>query len=859
MKILKKNTKNSLIALFVILIVMATSVLVDLPSANAHSPPWQIPTWAYVAPAPEVVGVGQQMSFVMFLTLVPPGALVGNGIMWQGYMLYITKPDGSNDTLGPFSTDSVGNTYTSYTPSQVGKYTVTFKFPGQVLTTTGTYANDTFLPSQNTATFIVQTDPIPQNPVYPLPSEYWTHPIEGQNENWYKIASNWLAGPQTVTPAGVQDDYFQKDGIAPNSAHIMWTKPIEDGGIVGGTGLNVEGNAFYSGTQYNPRFDNPIIMHGRLYYEVPYGNSAGGGGFKCVDLLTGEDKWFLNTTGVGAPSFGYYYAYEMYNQHGVVPEGWLFTNNFARAIGPRTGVPSTLNITNVPSGTEIMGPSGEHLRYTISNAGNTTAPNWRLTQWNSSNVFNTASSGNIPANCPLTPVRPGTTYWNGSLWVSSTERTQQGYASVTTPAYDWNASITGFGTGMSSPSVQAIMYGDLILGRNGTLSSTTNYQPYITYWAISLKPESRGQMMWKKNIEAPPNNMTLMSESAAEGVWIMTYKETMQWLGYDMYTGNLLWGPTPSEEEPFGYYSWTTGGMNTNSIAYGKYFSAGYSGCVYCYDLKNGTLLWKYMANATSSIFARHTTHIGAISDGKLYIGTHEHSANTPLIKDNKVRCINATNGEEIWTMSGWGAAYSFAVADGYIVYLNLYDHQIYCVGKGPSGTTVSASPKVSVNGDGVLIEGTVTDESPSSKAKGSAAVSDGSMADWMAYKFMQKPKPTNTVGVEVTLDVIDPNNNYIHIGRVTSDAAGQFKKLWVPDVPGEYTIIATFEGSESYWPSYAETAVGVEEVQSTPAPTAQPEASIADTYFVPAIAAIIVLLALVLVILAMLMLRKRP
>ena len=821
----------SLVTFFLLLTI--TAPLVILPTAEAHTPPWQIPTWAYVAPAPEVVGVGQQMTFVMFLTLMPPGSSVNNDVRWRGYMLYITKPDNSNDTLGPFSTDSVGNTYAGYTPTQIGNYTVTFKFPGQVLTTTGTYANDTFLPSQDTATFIVQADPIQQDPSYPLPSEYWTRPIEGQNDRWFQVASNWLAGPQTVTPAGVGDDYFQKDGIAPNSAHIMWTKPLEDGGIVGGTGLEIEGNAFYSGTQYNPRFDSPIIMHGRLYYEVPYGNSAGGGGYKCIDLRTGEERWYLNTTGVGAPTFGYYYGYEMYNQHGVVPEGWLFTNNFGRAIDPSTGVPSTLNITNVPSGTAIMGLSGEHLRYAIANIGNTTVPNWRLTQWNSSKVFNTQTSGTISANL--------------------------------TSRYDWNVSITGFGIGMSSPSIQAIMYEDLVLGRNGSLSSTTSYQPYITYWAISLKPESRGQVIWIKNIASPPSNITLMSEAAAQGVWIMTYKETMQWLGYDMHTGDLLWGPTPSEEEPFGYYSWTTGGMNTNAIAYDKFFSAGYSGCVYCYDLKNGTLLWKYMANATSEVFARHTTHIGAIADGKIYVGTHEHSANTPLIKDNKVRCIDVDNGKEIWSMLGWGASYSFAVADGYVVYCNLYDHQIYSVGRGPSRLTISA-PDIGIEmGKTLIIKGTVTDiaagtrqaEQTARFPNGVPAVSDDSMSDWMAYIYMQKPKPTDTTGVEVTLEVIDANGNYRPIGKTTSNAEGFYSFDWKPDIPGKFTIIAKFAGTESYWSSSAQTAFVVEE--APPQPTQQPVVaqSPVEMYVIGVGVAIIIAIAIVGA-LIMLMIRKR-
>jgi hypothetical protein len=63
-----------------------------------------------------------------------------------------------------------------------------------------------------------------------------------------------------------------------------------------------------------------------------------------------------------------------------------------------------------------------------------------------------------------------------------------------------------------------------------------------------------------------------------------------------------------------------------------------------------------------------------------------------------------------------------------------------------------------------------------------------------------------------VKLETLDPNNNFYEIGTVTSDASGMFKLMWQPPVPGEYTIIATFEGSASYYRSYAETAMGVTE-----------------------------------------------
>jgi hypothetical protein len=54
---------------------------------------------------------------------------------------------------------------------------------------------------------------------------------------------------------------------------------------------------------------------------------------------------------------------------------------------------------------------------------------------------------------------------------------------------------------------------------------------------------------------------------------------------------------------------------------------------------------------------------------------------------------------------------------------------------------------------------------------------------------------------------------------------------MFTPEVPGEYTIIATFEGSEGYWPSYAQTYLGVEEAPAaTPAPMPTP-APMTDTY----------------------------
>ncbi len=82
----------------------------------------------------------------------------------------------------------------------------------------------------------------------------------------------------------------------------------------------------------------------------------------------------------------------------------------------------------------------------------------------------------------------------------------------------------------------------------------------------------------------------------------------------------------------------------------------------------------------------------------------------------------------------------------------------------------------------------------------------------------------------------------------------------WTPNISGNYTVIATFHGTNGYYPSYSETTFVVAEPHATIAPASPtPAPSAADLYFVPAIAGLFVLIIIVAIVLAMLMLRKRP
>ncbi|PVX27293.1 MAG: hypothetical protein CW716_03105 [Candidatus Bathyarchaeum sp.] len=155
---------------------------------------------------------------------------------------------------------------------------------------------------------------------------------------------------------------------------------------------------------------------------------------------------------------------------------------------------------------------------------------------------------------------------------------------------------------------------------------------------------------------------------------------------------------------------------------------------------------------------------------------------------------------------------------------LNAYDNQIYAWGKGPSATSVAASPKVTVHGSSVIIEGTVIDVSAGTNRDDVAAnfpnglpcVSDESMSKWMEYAYMQQAKPEDVKGVQVFLKIQDPNGEY-YSTYVTTDENGVFSHMWTPSIVGEYHVTVMFEGSNSYWPSEATTTFGIDQAPEYP------------------------------------------
>jgi hypothetical protein len=494
---------------------------------------------------------------------------------------------------------------------------------------------------------------------------------------------------------------------------------------------------------------------------------------------------------------GVIYDYQSPNQHGTIPY-LLATGSAASIFDPTQTTPRyafydpwtgewAWTIEDRPGGLTAVGEIGEPLRYVVD-----TGDNW-MALWNATKPEELLGS------------QSGTGLWQ---W------RPVGKTVDSTDAWEWNVTIPAELEG-SARKVLA----DRIIGGDGYARFGGKvWDGEFTMWAISLAPGHEGDLIFNRQItappEGPPQNITMQFEgdiaSLEHGVILMKAKETRSWYGFDINTGSLLWGPTESASQFMMY--------DRASTIYGdKFYYDGYDG-VWCYDIKTGEHLWTFHTNKCVYEGPYEYWPVSALrfADGKIYITTGEHSHTQPLFRGWEGYCIDADTGDEIWSMTGvWNSP---VLADGCMVTLNGMDNQIYCFGKGPTATTVSASPSVVPTGSSLMLQGMVTDESAGTKSdalmarfpNGVPAIADEDMTAWMDYVYRQFEMPMGAKGVEVVLETFDPNGNYNEIGRVTSDASGMFKMMWEPPVEGEYTIVASFAGSKAYWGSTAETAIGV-------------------------------------------------
>jgi hypothetical protein len=904
MKISKNKTMASLIALSLTLTIALT--FVTLPTVNAAVTFYH--SLVYVATSRDVIGVNQPLLLVMWTADIPPdigeqAGTIGGRAGWDNIIMTVTLPDNTTQDLTLKRSDPVGGGYLQYIPPVVGTYYVQAFFPETWKNTTANQAHYTAGKSIKVA-FTVQQAPIQPWPESPLPNDYWTRPISGAARDWYVLTGNRLGGAANVWPMGSSGGNTGSFsyGQAPESAHILWSKPFYIGGLADERfgGINYQ-TSHYQGVTWS----SSIILNGKVYYS-PRMTAHGNQGLAILDLYTGETLFKdYNATG---PAFGQIYEYETGNQHGTF--AYLYqtsgvtlpqivqvphvqqdaTFNVIRTAASttinRTATPYAINVTGTlwamldgwtgaticyianvsTTGTNVYGKDGSILYYNAVNLQtNASLPaNYYLTVWN-------ASWGTMPSSQTGTGAwqwRPaGGTFGGANAYLGTLA---YNYVHDGNVFWDLNVSIPSLlGTRNAllneTAAIRAVRQDKYVIfgtaGRN-------DERGVVPGWniAVSLEPGKQGRVMWQSTLTPPMASQALNQTVSFTGLYpedgVILYEsaDMLKRWGFNMTTGALLWEGEP--EIQMNYYGMSDSYYQGKLLTYGSL--AGTE--LRAYNITTGKIVWTYNPAPVGdeSPYGNYPLSIGTIADGKLYTYTSEHSYTHPLYRGPNLRCINASDGKEIWSILDFGGG--LAIADGVLLSSNSMDNMIYAYGKGPSATTVSATQNVPALGSSVTITGTVTDQTPSGRRntndlvdftlKGTPAISDEDMSAWMEYKFMQQAYPANAKGVDVTLDAIDPNGNFIHIGTTTSDINGNYGYAFTPEVPGTYQIIATFAGSKAYGPSSTTTYMTVGEAPPTPAePQPAPAQPPLDMYLLYATIAIIIAIAIV----GLMILRKKP
>jgi outer membrane protein assembly factor BamB len=806
-----------------------------------------VQNFLYVSVAPNPVGVGQEVYISMFFTkpLPPVGAVFGEGF-YHGLTLEVTDPDGHTETSTYDRTDSTGGVGgILYIPETTGEYKVKASYDGE------TFGEDIILdPAESPeVTFVVQDEKISMFSSPPLPTEYWSRPIYATNYGWGELGGNWwgLGKPSFMNTGGYDatGNNFNPYTEAPNSAHVMWTKPIAFGGQVG-LPINSDQESQYTSTSILYHQFEPIILNGIVYFDHYPNIPNVRPGRMAIDIRTGETLWTQEYLG-DTLAFGMVLKFHTIQEYGSQTWLWAMAGSMSTGYSfnlydPMTGT-YVCSVVDLPGSlVGLFGSSPSALLDTSSKdpQGNVLM-HWmngtNLVMWNSTKCIHSRGSTIRPSG--------NITFENGIEWEVPIDNEYNG--EPVDPAFSLRVKSP---EGILFESHDAVI--PLFANQFGAATAVD-----VAYDAYT------GERLW-----APKQRNLLVDHeinvvAVGEGYYVRHDKDTNEAYGYSMTDGDLLWGPVQL----------TGNALSTlargAAIAYGKVYFWDFGGYVSAIDLETGEIEWSFTRGSAgygNPYGVYPIWHFGShsIADEKLFL-SEGRMYDPPLFANARKLAINTTTGELVWSVLGFFGRNTGVIADGYLLGYNSYDCQIYTMGKGQSATTITVQDDWITEGNGILVKGMVTDESPGTKdsdrlarfPNGVPAICDDNQSAWMEYVYMQQPKPTEALGVDVTIAVLDPNGNCYTVATTTSDVNGFYSATFEPMVPGKYTVYAQFSGSESYWPSSAVTAINVESApEPTPAPTATP-APMTDAYVLglggASIAAIIAI-GIVLV----LMLRKR-
>jgi hypothetical protein len=761
----------SLILMLAMTLMMAFAQL-GLAQVGISQP---VKTAGYISVSPLLVGVGQEATVNLWVSPIPHN--YAYQALYEGYngiTVTFTKPDGSKDSFAPVDgtgqyvagqTEAIGAIFFFYASDMAGNWSVSFTMPEQNITdNTGTVIYSAC--TSNTAYFTVQEDPVNAGLLngYPwaqLPNEntYWSYPINSNNREWSEISGDWLQCTiqRFSVISGVGTNLWQPYGSAPNTAHVVWSQPLQAGGIIGGDFGSTSYTSAYSADFYR----GVVVMDGKVFANIPNTNT-----FECIDLTTGEIMY----TASGSIDGGIHLPGNAYAQSSL-DSSVVLNSSFGAGITPylfeSTG--TTWNFYDTFTGTLMrsisnVSASGYCCRLVDGTPFAYGTSGFNLFGWNMSKVVNNDWSTGITWTKPLMPrlyTDLGISSDQSTIVLGSFGGNNKYFAfSTEDGASLWNLTLP------YTPSADFSLYG---------VDDFITFDPVdATFHCYSMLT---GAELWTSDSFADSPWATQFTVYNAETnddntLYLMFPDGVIRALS--LKTGDLVWESTATVSTEY----------TNNVVPY-------YIGIVM----------------AGGNIYA--------------YAGYSVDYQINPIPRQAMLVCVNATTGNITWTLNGGvrplaaanGYIIGLSAYDG-----NLY---CLGKGKTSTSITIQKNviPQggtIHIQGN-VLDQSPAQSGTPAVSDDSTSEYMDYLH---MQNSTLLNSPPTPT-GVQVTLTAVDPNDNTIVIGTTTTDASGNFYYSYAPPLTGIYKITATFAGSNSYWSSSSETGVTVTEaVTPTPQPT---------------------------------------
>ena len=817
----------------VIILMTTTIILSTVPAYAQYTKMPDRDTQTEVAASPTLVGMGQSVIINIMTYPGPNGptyeaqslvpSLIGG---FSNISVTITHPDGTKETFMPIDTtlaqigiripgqaQIVGHLMFSYTPDQLGNYTITASFPGKTYTTDNQHPtlkiSVYYKPSSSTVPckFSVQQETVLAGqlngyPWSPLPKSFWRDPVYTDNREWAAISGDWVQ-----VGYNEQATDYNPYSTAPNSPHILWSRQVAISGIPGGE---------WGSLPYSTGGSSDIILDGKFYMA---GRS---GYFECRDLYTGQLLWeAAGSVSRAARIDPAYQTASQLNEGSIDKWLWSTSGSTWLRYNPYTGA-LLQNITGAPTDTTS-------------------------TKWENNSPIVWVNQASLSSYNKTKPLKLGYSFlikWNYSMVTGNNWRTGIMW-NVSTQTSNSPTDIDVGDNNFRGPTCVPYPAANIILVRTPNAMQVMEGFDYTT-----------GQLLWKNN--ATVFDIDVQAQGIATSPTGPNIKQdgaSPNWVAYDVKTGREIWRAST------GNIPWSLLPAYTFVYNNGVHFFGSYDGHVYAYRNTDGKLVWQsdYLGEEFEAVYNNQPFNGKAAgADGKLYYSTATTYSMMPRLRFTRTACINETTGKFLWVLPI--AIAPSAIANGYVLGTDSDNGIQYCLGKGQTKTTVETPLTGVPAGTSVMIKGTVMDLSPG--APNTPAISDADMSEWMDYLYGQNatllnnpPKPS---GVTIRLSAMASNGDVIDIGTVTSDSGGMFKKMWTADTEGEYTVYATFDGSESYWGSYAETALGITKASADTSNT-QPQQTAPDySMTIIGVGIAIMIVVVISVAVAIIMLKKR-